>query len=891
MNWISFGNGFVAAGVLCAIVAICVFALRALGRKSALFLAVFAAVSVVATIKAQKTNGVNNIPPQQMMMPGGIQGGAASCRASMAELEAPPPCGTPYLLGAMLPGEECATVTADGIARGWFIESATTNAAISNEMPANGTLVGNWHIHGARSSFGNNRIDFGDWYFPLGTNGEAFSSFWYFVDGRIRPTPKDFAHEICAVGAPMSAVPGRSRLWTAEEPDGAQVLTWENFFLGGDTNIPINAQIRLYPNGDFITRSNEVETVYRRVNPDDWDDDGIPNGADSNPMSCDGAFFGPANALPEGANTNAYCTVSVVATGPDALITFVGDAPSDYADPIFIATSGETNEVVILIGKTYTISSEWPFDVVGASDPETEVWQMRSAAHQTNVRRPVTISASGGNPFIMSVNPSDLGGMFSWNAPSCGCTISGSGDTFSWNCSTTCTCCGTYVDGWYSYEGYLLPATSCVCGCWSDGEPEWTGSPGPLQPSVSVSFSKDAVIFEDAYENEPGKWVGRNSTRTRLNVVANGGPNGAVLSVESTNLVKLVSISGPNLPLSTVNVPAETQVSYSIVYEGVEASDEADDIAVRAVVQENGSGNAFTNDCAMTSVRLELAAVWEAPENPCTNRHVYGVGERVRIRTFPESVPTSVSLTRIHDSESSLYDNMIDNVEKIYACPVYAAPPNLKVVCHDAEYRPAMTVCEPNTIICKGAAWDTSCLSPGTVGGTMLATTNYVGPMNVSFRGILVSEIPCIHTNTPTGFFATTNFTGQLTHWFVDFPGGAMAFRIKAGNYWTVDRAGHPGAYRNWSAGRLEWDIPIGWFRLSLDDDAMHVISDCEYEIRRNDKTRPFLIGGRMDAYKQVFSISEDGTASIEKHGHTMSRSRNCRVLLDGTTIQWTHWL
>ena len=131
---------------------------------------------------------------------------------------------------------------------------------------------------------------------------------------------------------------------------------------------------------------------------------------------------------------------------------FVGDAPSDYADPIFIAKSGETNEVVILIGKTYTISSEWPFDVVGASDPETEVWQMRSAAHQTNVRRPVTISASGGNPFTMSVNPSDLGGMFSWNAPSCGCTISGGGDTFSWNCSTTCTCCGTYVDWWYSYN-------------------------------------------------------------------------------------------------------------------------------------------------------------------------------------------------------------------------------------------------------------------------------------------------------------------------------------------------------------------------------------------------------------------------------------------------------
>ena len=29
-----------------------------------------------------------------------------------------------------------------------------------------------------------------------------------------------------------------------------------------------------FANGDFMTRSNNVETVCRRVNPDDWDGDG-----------------------------------------------------------------------------------------------------------------------------------------------------------------------------------------------------------------------------------------------------------------------------------------------------------------------------------------------------------------------------------------------------------------------------------------------------------------------------------------------------------------------------------------------------------------------------------------------------------------------------------------
>ena len=85
--------------------------------------------------------------------------------------------------------------TNDDISRGWRVESVTTNAAVSYAMPTNATLVGNCHVRGAASSFGNNRIDFDDFAFPLGTNNAAFSTFWYFVDGRIpsarlRATPR-----------------------------------------------------------------------------------------------------------------------------------------------------------------------------------------------------------------------------------------------------------------------------------------------------------------------------------------------------------------------------------------------------------------------------------------------------------------------------------------------------------------------------------------------------------------------------------------------------------------------------------------------------------------------------------------------------------------------------
>ncbi len=220
-------------------------------------------------------------------------------------------------------------------------------------------LAKNWHIHGAASSLGNNRIDFGDWRFPLGTNDEAFSAFWYFIDGRIRPVPHDAAHEICAVGVPMSAVPVQSRLWRLDGGDGNRILTWENFFLGGDTNSPVNAQIVLCPNGDFLTRSNDVEIVCRRVNPDDWDGDGLANARDANPTICDGDFFGVANALPTNANLDAYYWLDLSVTGllGVATIRVTCDGPSDLGDHVIIARTNEVCHIPLLVGAAIPISA------------------------------------------------------------------------------------------------------------------------------------------------------------------------------------------------------------------------------------------------------------------------------------------------------------------------------------------------------------------------------------------------------------------------------------------------------------------------------------------------------------------------------------------------------
>ena len=118
--------------------------------------------------------------------------------------------------------------------------------------------------------------------------------------------------------------------------------------------------------------------------------------------------------------------------------------------------------------------------------------------------------------------------------------------------------------------------------------------------------------------------------------------------------------------------------------------------------------------------------------------------------------------------------------------------------------------------------------------------------------------------------------------------GAGRSRRIQGRNRWTVDEAGG-GLYRNWSAGQLTWNIPIGWGRLMSDQDTFGVLLDPEYEKCANSNTRALLIGGRSDLYTQKFQIDDNGMARIDKFGHWLSRSRHCRIMLDGRTVQWTH--
>ena len=239
---------------------------------------VTAILVIIATVQAQKSGngGGTNEPPS------GLNAGAAFLRS--------------------IPNAPTPTVTVEEIARGYRLDYETNDVAHVCTMPSNGVYVGNSHIHGASSSWGMNLIDFGDWAFPFGSNHAAYSKFWWFVDGRIRVSPQDPSVEIATGARDVLAMQGASRIWSAPVDDG-QSIVWENVFVGGGTNSAADLQIVLKGNGDFETWSNEVGRVYSRINPDDWDGDGLDNAIDAWPMAYDGDCFGTGVAW-----LNANCS-------------------------------------------------------------------------------------------------------------------------------------------------------------------------------------------------------------------------------------------------------------------------------------------------------------------------------------------------------------------------------------------------------------------------------------------------------------------------------------------------------------------------------------------------------------------------------------------------------
>ena len=620
---------------------------------------------------------------------------------------------------------------------------------------------------------------------------------------------------------------------------------------------PINAQLELFPNGDFIARSNSVERVYRRVNPDDWDDDGIPNGADDAPFApADAPQFGPHQTLPEGANANAYCWVDLVVRQANAKVTFTGDGASNLADPSFIAEADATNRVTLLIGKTYRVTCPMPFEVAAKSSDDIEDsweedrralwlhWPVRiegksakDEGRRAERQRPdVATEISGqhkrlgtsallpssllllpsrrGQPprtFTMQVIPSGLGGAFTWTNVCC--RISGSDYTFSITCGDSCSCGGCSATGYLEYEGYRLPAYGGFCGCSGSvdhpGDDQDPDKDPPL-PGASATFSKRVVFFEDEYENAPGETVPWRSTETELDCWAYGGTRGGHVRIEIRGADGLVQYGGSPLPFECDLEPGE-EVTFKNTYRAVRPSGGEDDIVVTATFSENETDWSQTTIDKATAIRLRFRVNVLAPENDCDYRHRYGVREKVECSSEP-SEPKVAWIAK--------GNGFVRGGE--FTCPLTAASDPLTARCNGVEYVPSMVVVEPTGVEARDVGAVVYKVPIGHAGGIGMEIPSYALPLDVSFSQIAIEEVQN-DGGSAVGYFTHSDFRNWWHHdentgagnWLdvdvhnkigIDYP------RLESELYRMTDDGIFVDDPRyGWRYGELNWDNPFGW--------------------------------------------------------------------------------
>ena len=444
----------------------------------------------------------------------------------------------------------------------------TTNEVPSYAMPSNGRVRGTWHLTGAYQAV--QGIDLEGFGFPLGEN--YLTNVWVHSWGKVRQQLRNAENEIAAVDAPMSAIPGTSRFWTAATTNDTYLLTWENFAAEriaaatNSTELPpaslLSAQIELFPSGNFVTRTNGIEQHYIRHVPG---------------VETEG--YGPHQ--PEGIEetTNAYYTIDLVVGNADARVVFTGDGPSNLPDPNFIARADETNRIELLIGKTYTIQCCIPFTIVGTSDPRVEV--NPSSPTAASVVWPVEIDIEYANtplrlgPLLAAppksrpqgtwihVDPDNLNGIVSMSDDTC-CGVTGADGEFQLGCIYgDCGCDGCIIGGTYAYEGYELAFGGWECGC--------TPSEDESKSMSTFGFSIPDAVFKDG------------ALRT-LNVWFNPGDDDdnsgwLVLSqTQGQDKVRIWADERKTAQASQFSWPVEDGVFCTYYIEGVRTSDSVDDI-------------------------------------------------------------------------------------------------------------------------------------------------------------------------------------------------------------------------------------------------------------------------------------------------------------------------
>ena len=642
---------------------------------------------------------------------------------------------------------------------------------------------------------------------------------------------------------------------------------------------------------------------------------GVGDGA-----GADGALP-PGVAWREGVNPDAYYFVDVVAGRGPAPVCFTADRESRLGSPVVVALAEATNRVPLLVGVKYAVTSEVPFSVsVPAANARECVRVSWTSGLSCEIAWPLgftfTECVSGSSrTYAVGVVPYDPGGAFDWggatvqgggaavrlraSAASCGCA-SGEGRTLSFSCTAECPCGGgCAVAGAYALEGASFAVTGGTCRCGFDDPAPWRGDScscgdpwlcscvgvcichgADAGPGLSVSFGRDAVVFEESYMDTPGVWRPRRSTRTTLAVSACGGPAGGRLALAAKGLDRLAPVAcGPlALPPSLELAAGETYSAEFLCEAGAESA-AANDVEVVGEFIENETGRTFTSRAALTVVRVEVRQVLTPPDRAysCPNRHTFGVCEEVGLAQAPSSPPVVWNGGAAARSAGGAIR---------WTCPLRSCDNPLRAECGGSAYVPCVAVVEPNAVeaqfahgIGRGSVV-TYGLPAGRAGGVGMLLNLFVMPAHVSFARISVREVPCLLYRAE-GYFKNPYFGGMFGH--TSLAGAGEWLPVEEDNFFGLDTAAYhaevprlaPDGRRTddpafaWTSGRVRVNNPFGWRPQEIE-----AVSDANF-------CRPFA----SETVDEI-TLDPDGTVGVWKLYQRVERSTNGVVWLNGNLVE-----
>ena len=393
--------------------------------------------------------------------------------------------------------------------------------------------------------------------------------------------------------------------------------------------------------------------------------------------------------------------------------------------------------------------------------------------------------------------------------------------------------------------------------------------------SVSIWFDRPAVIYEDPYTNMPGEVVHPAKSNVVLRCVAYGGVYGGTLTLARNGAFqqKLSQVGGDLLP-GSVQVPPEAALTFEAEYEPVAPSDAANDIVATASLVEDFLNETHTNSSSFTSVKVELTPEDLPPLNPSPHRHVLGIAEKVNYSTMPSDAA-------VEWSDGTLDGNFLQVSDggSYFFCPWTGGVCYVVASIGGQSCRIPFTVYEPELDVCNTRLDDDLNAHAvfGEAGWVGMDSDIYVKPFTVSFFGIYMEEIPVPSSEAVTlasnDYFAVMTNVLPVTH-NGDGAGAGNWSQVHYRDnrhYWTSDHARMPhecpplpnSLPKVWLSGTMRWHIPVGW-------------GDVYGEIK-----------GRIvpDPTDQVYEIEPNGTLTIRKFNHFVTRAIDGRTWLDGVPV------